>query len=344
MSSSQGLLTFSFPMGVFFGTRWRISFLLPIACLAVLWRLQDPALGLLAAAVLALSLVAHELGHLVASRLSGGKTSEVLLWPLGSLTHHAVEGNAASLLRVTLAGPAVSLAAVCAMLPFLSSEPILALMWNPFAGFPLVDGEAVPMTAARIAFFVNWCLVCFNLLPVLPLDVGRLMHSLLCLRIPHAKSRDLMLRSGMGFCLFGLSVGFVFDISSLAALFAFLLLLHVQESIQRPPALPAPSRQETETFLGYDFSEGYSSLARSIPQDREDDDSPRGSGGWSRSAADSGYGHARRDQEARLEDERQLDRILMKLHEGGRASLSAAELTILERASARLRERQTGDA
>lgn len=346
MNATQGLLTYSFPLGVCFGTRWRLSFLLPIACLALFWRLQDPALGLLASAIVLLSLVLHECGHLLVVRLCGGRTREVLLWPLGNLTQHSASGSLRTRIHVAMAGPVANLIVVLACLPWFPDQQTVVRLLNPFAGFQPISDEPAALTALRMGFFANWSLLCFNLLPLLPLDLGRLLHTVLSLRFPRAEARDLMLRSGLIMCIFGLAVGFVFNVSALAALFAYLLILHLHETTQQRPITPPPPREvEDETFLGYDFSEGYASLARSSPAwdeppaRGEDDGTLRDDGLTTETSR-----HASGNPDQLSEEEQQLDQILQKLHERGRSALTSFELRLLNRASARFRDRHTRDA
>ena len=65
MYSTDGILTFSFPLGQWLGARVRVSFLLPVLLLAMMWRLQDLPWGMVAGILLLYSLLLHELAHLI---------------------------------------------------------------------------------------------------------------------------------------------------------------------------------------------------------------------------------------------------------------------------------------
>jgi hypothetical protein len=126
----------------------------------------------------------------------------------------------------------------------------------------------------------------------------------------------------------------VFDISSLVALSAFLLVLHIHEATHWfHPTEP------DESFLGYDFSEGYTSLDRTDDDvdHRSDDEVSRGI--LERWKARREEEKQRRETEERLVEEQQMDLILEKLHTQGKDALTLRELNVLNRVSARLRQR-----
>ncbi len=142
------------------------------------------------------------------------------------------------------------------------------------------------------------------------------------------------MRVGLVASLFGILAGFVFDISSLVALSAFLLVLPVHEMSQWTPAPVAD-----DSFLGYDFSEGYTSLDRSDEKSIEDEHEDPAFGILDRWKARREEERSLRDQEERQHEAAQLDLILDKLHTHGRESLTSRELSLLNRVSARLRQR-----
>ena len=146
----------------------------------------------------------------------------------------------------------------------------------------------------------------------------------------------MLLRSGLVLSIFGLLAGFVFDLSGLAALSAFLLLLHVQEAVQwfEPP-------ESGRAFNGYAYSDSYTDPghAEGSPDEfSEEVDDITGSviDRW-KNRRESERDLRESDLEQREHDE--LDRVLGKLHILGRDALSIAELNLLNRVSARLRQK-----
>jgi stage IV sporulation protein FB len=97
-------------------------------------------------------------------------------------------------------------------------------------------------------------------------------------------------------------------------------------------------RQEygEESFMGYDFSQGYTSLEQSNTDEFEVDDQPGVLARW----------RAQREEEKRQKQEeedrdmeRQLDLLLEKLHTHGDGSMTATEKRRLQDISDRLRQR-----
>ena len=129
--------------------------------------------------IAALCALSHETGHLLALRLARAKVERVRLTAFGA----EIQADTRYLpypqeILCTLAGPAVNL--------------ILAVLLARLAGNDLAAG-------------VNLTLGVFNLLPILPLDGGRVVYGLLAERLdPDWADRLLTASAG---CLVGLLAG-----------------------------------------------------------------------------------------------------------------------------------------
>jgi hypothetical protein len=106
------------------------------------------------------------------------------------------------------------------------------------------------------------------------------------------------------------------------------------------------ARQESERMreheagdgtLGYDFSQGYTSLERHDASRRE-----RKPGPLRRWLAARRAARIERQQQREVEEERRVDEILARLHETGMAGISDEDRALLDRVSARYRDRQRG--
>ena len=334
MYRTDTLLTFSFPMGRLLGVPLRLSFLMPVVVIALMWRMQDVVFGAITSAVLLLSLLGHEIAHLLIARRNDSAPGIVVLWPLGGMFEGGSRLTFRESLVQSLAGPLVNAAVAVGCGWQLHELGLLGNLLNPFEVFSIGSQLTLAENCLRAAFLVNYCLALFNLVPVRPLDAGQIASSFLNLRFVESETHDLMLRIGLVVSLFGILAGFVFDISSLVALSSFLLVLHIHQVSQwTPPAEP------DDSFMGYDFSEGYTSLNRTEFSDREGEDEDSSFGILERWKTRRDDERAVRESEVREMDEQQLDVILEKLHTEGRDSLSAPELAILNRVSARLRQR-----
>ncbi|MEZ6063068.1 MAG: site-2 protease family protein [Planctomycetaceae bacterium] len=338
MYATNTILTFSFPLGQFGPTRVRVSFLLPVVVLAIMWRLGNVPLGLLAGAILIGSVVAHEMAHLLVARGWGGGPDTILLWPLGGLQEYSLVGDFRVRVQTILAGPFANLVILgCCYFP-LNADGVLDSLLVPVRGFPLISGESVGMTACRMAFFANWILLLVNLLPLLPFDGGLLLRAFLRERFADVEVRDVMVRLGLVLSLFGLLSAFVFDVSSVVALSAFVLVLHLHEMVRWQEVTGYG-----DTFEGYDFSEEYEYQDAALDDDesfdREGVDEIAKASQAARRYVRHEEERERREFERQQQEEKRVDEILQKLHDHGRHALNAAELRLLKKAGDRYRSR-----
>ena len=340
MYPTDSLLTFSFPMGRLLGVPLRLSFLLPVVVIALMWRLQDPVFGAIAGSIVLLSLLLHEMAHLLVARQNGERPGTVVIWPLGGMQSSHPPQDFRINLAVACAGPLVNLLIAIVAGWKLHQTGQVSALFNPFGLLDLKGPSdlGIGNGCLRVLFVTNWCLAVLNLIPVRPLDAGHVVAGFLNLRFMEQETRDLMLRIGLVISLFGLLAGFVFDISSVVALSAFILVLHIHDiSRWTPPFEP------DESFLGYDFSEGYTSLDKPDQEQDPDEEEDASVGILDRWKIRRDEEKARREIEDRLHEERQLDVILEKLHIQGRDSLSSREVNLLNRVSARLRQKNVED-
>lgn len=131
------------------------------------------------------SIMLHEASHAAVATLFGAPPEEMEITPLGALMR--LEDEAAlpvgRRLLVLAAGPAAS----------------LGLCW---AAMALTRWGVLPVETGRLMFCCNVLLLCGNLLPVLPLDGGRMLALLFGLRLRQETVRRVMRISGtvIGLC------------------------------------------------------------------------------------------------------------------------------------------------
>src|SRR5579872_4806015 len=121
----------------------------------------------------------HEYGHALACRSVGGKADRIVLWPLGGVAYVQPPMRPGAMLWSIVAGPLVNVALLPLTLPFLflAGDSDLHLFLRSIAG-------------------INLILLIFNLLPIYPLDGGKILWSLLWFVIGAA--RALMTASVIG--------------------------------------------------------------------------------------------------------------------------------------------------
>jgi Zn-dependent protease len=120
--------------------------------------------------------ILHELGHSLTARRYGVRTSRILLLPIGGMAElEQIPRKPSAELLITVAGPAVNFALVALLLPFawhgIFSEEEVAL-YSP-------AGLLIQLCIA------NFIMGAFNLVPVFPMDGGRILRALLAIRLPY---------------------------------------------------------------------------------------------------------------------------------------------------------------
>lgn len=327
----RGLLPFwTFSIGTCFGVRLRVSCLLPLIaiplCVWYGWRL-----GFSIFAILIFSVLIHEIGRKLFAALTGADLPVLIFWPAGGLQPAETapaRGGWPLHFGGWLANAGVCLATLWPIWNQHRLNDALDPMWlNEFNG----SGESWANVTVLL-FTVNWLLVLINLLPVVPFDGGLFLEDLLA-RVGGDKAGSLIARrTGWIFATLVLILGLASGIVMLAAIagiaFVALLFRYIPE---------AEFETDDERFMGYDFSEGYTSLNRSIPAE-EPAPPPTLFDKWKQRKEE-----ARRQQQEQLEREvsRELDRILAKVHENGMESLTPSERSLLNQASLHFRERGT---
>ena len=333
MNPDRNAFHWSLPLGTWFAVRVRVSVFFLLILLVLCHRLESVQLGLVFGAVLFLSVLFHEFGHVFAARTTGGDGDEILITPFGGLATCMPAPTFASRFGTVAGGPLVNLVlCLITLLPVVQSQHTAACL-NPFV-FPNVtlSGSVQDVVPALLLmlFKANWILLLINLLPVHPLDGGRMLYLALSAKLESFVARTVYLRIG-AFCgLVFLIAGLFYDSTIVMLIGAIILPLNIAEAQQ-----PQMQDASEESFMGYDFSQGYTSLERS-DGGYDDERSP----GWlARRKAQREEEKLRREQEQDREMELRLDVLLEKVHTQGEGALTATEKRQLKEISNHLRDR-----
>lgn len=139
------------------------------------------------------SVVLHELGHALVARRYGIRTRDITLWPIGGMANlDRVPENPKQELAIALAGPAVNAGIAIA------SAVVLALLGAPWTP-PSMHLLGAPWLTNLM--WINTSLALFNLVPAFPMDGGRVLRSLLALRIDRLRATQVAARIGQGAAL-----------------------------------------------------------------------------------------------------------------------------------------------
>lgn len=278
--------------------------------ISLAWTLQ--ALGLLFLAVLL-----HEFGHCFAARRTGGSADRILLWPLGGLAETAVEHRPREQLITTLGGPAVNLAFVLAILPYIVATD----QANSF----LLRYGPIGQDPDLLATFwgVNLDLLMFNLLPALPLDGGRILHAVVWARTDEGTALEKSVLSSRLVAVAMALAGLFFFLSggeSGGILLGIAVLIWFSAEMEKRVFA---ERGEEESWLDFAEPRTRSSFRRWLDERRERVE------------------RGRRETQARerVAEKATLDELLEKVHRDGIDSLSRRERRFLEGVGKKLKDR-----
>jgi Zn-dependent protease len=141
----------------------------------------------------------HELGHAVMARHFGIATKDITLYPIGGVARlERMSEKPGEEFWIAVAGPAVNVAIVALL------SPLLFLLCGIDNGMQYAQrilsvappGEhlfAYPL-AGQLLVFLSWCnivLVLFNMLPIFPMDGGRVLRALLSKLLGHLHGTEV---------------------------------------------------------------------------------------------------------------------------------------------------------
>lgn len=292
--------------------------------------------------LLLISVIIHELGHYFAAVRLGGGAEEIILGPGMGLVPMIAPREPQAECVMHLAGPIVNLSIfmITGGVVWANDAGQFTGLLNPLQPLALIEGP-VWLVVVKLACWINLVMTLANLLPAFPFDGGRALRSALLSIWPDSSPRRAA------------------NIVAIIAKVAAVALIVVAWSVRDQPtsqAIPlwfplvvlavflyfgakheAEVRQieseVEETLFGYDFSEGYTSLERSVERRHKQP------GPFARWLERRREAKLQRQLEIEIEEEQRADELLGRLHEKGMDSLSEEERLLLTRVSARYRQR-----
>jgi Zn-dependent protease len=210
------LVSGSLPLGSLFGVRLRAhSSLILFALVSAVFMSAPVSMRFLCMGLWLAALVAHELAHCIVARRQGGFADEAILWPAGGLAVPESPHRASANFVAAAAGPGINLfLAVAAGFGVYLLTPThvahaagvastaaigrVTELMNPF--LPLKPdfsaGWGDPMMYCWWICAINYRLFLLNLIPIFPLDAGRMMQCVIWPMVGHFRS--LMIETSVG--------------------------------------------------------------------------------------------------------------------------------------------------
>jgi stage IV sporulation protein FB len=180
------------------------SFLIFLALIAVSTAFSDGVLPALYAAFMVCLLfgfvVLHELGHSLAALHFGVPVKDITLLPIGGVARLGnIPRRPWEEFVIAIAGPAVNFVLAALFLALLVPASFASVL----SSFSFTSGLFLSHLAA-----INVGLLLFNLVPAFPMDGGRILRSLLAIRMGYLRSTRIAVRVGKLLCLGFLVYGF----------------------------------------------------------------------------------------------------------------------------------------
>lgn len=307
-------LTWGFGLYSAWGIRVRVHMLFVFYILAELIRsiLPDHAgllyIGPMLGALFLLVLL-HEYGHCMVCRRMGGEADEILMWPLGGLASCLPPDDWRAHFWTTAGGPLVNAALLVplGLSAYAVTGDIGLVVFNPFDPMLVVGSiAATNNTVLLLKVFVwslhyaNLLLLVFNLIvPMYPMDAGRLLQALLWARVGYRES--MRLAAVLGLAVAGLLAVLSITFDGMQRLLAIALLGGLVCYMElRRLKFEAAEDEFARSFVEHDPGPSRAELRRQ-----------------------------QREEAEKLE----IDRILAKISASGMQSLTRKERRTLERAS-----------
>ena len=151
--------------------------------------------------VLFFCVVLHEYGHALMARRYGVKTRDIILSPIGGVARlESIPEEPYKEFFIALAGPLVNV--IIAV--FLSIVTLVFYSGSIFPSSENIELLKFPSEFIRFVIVMNIALFVFNLVPAFPMDGGRVLRSLLAIKIGRVKATRIASIIGRG-----IAIGFI---------------------------------------------------------------------------------------------------------------------------------------
>ena len=176
-----------------------------------------------------LCVILHEYGHALTARFYKVDTRDIIISPIGGVARlERLPSDPKEEFVIAIAGPLVNvvIAIVCMIiLFFVTSDNMLSLN----ADAVTVDN---PLEFLKTVFYINIVLFLFNLIPAFPMDGGRVLRSLLSMKLGKARSTQIASTIGKVIAILFVGVGLYISHFALAIIGIFIFYMANNENKQ----------------------------------------------------------------------------------------------------------------
>ena len=129
--------------------------------------------------------ILHEFGHALVAKRFGVKTRDIILMPIGGVARlESLPTEPLKEILIALAGPAVNLVIACLIYSFFL---VLGIGWlQPDTDFISILDTGIGFL--HLVLLINLASFAINLLPILPMDGGRILRAALSIKFDRAKA------------------------------------------------------------------------------------------------------------------------------------------------------------
>lgn len=154
--------------------------------------------------------VLHEMGHVLAARKYGVGTAHIVLYPIGGVASlERIPENPFEEFVIAIAGPMVNVGIALGLGMYLYAFADASIFTSNQGTFNGILSNFDSFISALMK--VNFWLVLFNFIPAFPMDGGRVLRSLLAMKIGRLRATKIASAVGQVFAILFVIWGFLSD-------------------------------------------------------------------------------------------------------------------------------------
>ncbi len=182
--------------------------------------LSTTAVWMVLLVVVLFSVLLHELGHALTAEKLGIPIIDIMLTPICGLARlERAPARPWDEVLVALAGPLANLGA---------ASLLAILIWIRGESFS-IDPKMINDSLWLTLLWINLCLFAINLLPIFPMDGGRILRAFLAMAMDNSRATKVAARLGQIMSVLAIAAGVYWQIVALVVIGIFLIATAEQE-------------------------------------------------------------------------------------------------------------------